>query len=65
MRIGSEIFHDVTMSAPNAVTIEQKTHCIAGKESKHDELIALVKVIQQLQMTFRNRKIYTVYTGYT
>jgi hypothetical protein len=32
------------MSAPNAVTIEQKTHCIAGKKSKHDELIALVKV---------------------
>jgi hypothetical protein len=57
------------MSAPNAVTIEQKTHCIAGKKSKHDELIALVKVNSTVANDISESKnihgIHGIYIGYT
>ena len=60
------IFHDVTMSAPNA--IEQKTSCIVGKKSKHDELIALVKVksvANEISKSKNIHGIHGIYIGYT
>ena len=65
---GSKRFHDVTMSAPNAVTIKQKTHCIARRKSKHDESIALVKVNSVANDISESKSIHGIhgiYIGYT
>ena len=56
------------VSAPNAVTIEQKTHCIAGKKSTNDELIALVKVdsvANDISESKNMHGIHGIYIGYT
>ena len=54
------------MSAPNAETI--KTSCIAGNKSRHDELIALVKVNSVANDISESKNIHGIhgfYIGYT